>query len=144
MPYCSNCGKEIKVTDKFCSECGAEQKPETVEAETRGEIPSHKKRLNRWYALFSCVALEIVAIVGAQPLITVTEKRWFHYPELHSEIVTVQRAWWDYDWTIACLLIVGITLNLFITRHETKKFRVATTLAVAFILLGTALGITRL
>jgi len=149
MPYCPKCGNEVSEQDKFCSECGTELKTKAVAAETHKEPVTRKERLNRWYALISFVALEILAIIGAQPLIG--ETTTYRLPYLPWEgglqpgdLYVVYHAFWDYEGAVVGLLIAGITLNLFFTRHETRRFRVATTIAVAFILLGTALGISRL
>ena len=35
MPYCSNCGKELKEGTKFCSGCGAPQTDETPTSDTQ-------------------------------------------------------------------------------------------------------------
>lgn len=143
MPYCSNCGKQVEETAKFCSECGAELTVEVIDAEAQQELPSRKRRLNRWYALITFMVCEAVAIIGTLPLIidsVSVSNRW----GIPVDTRVVYRAFWDYSAALPALVIVGAILILFFTRYETRKFRTIATLAAVFCLLATALGISRL
>jgi len=45
MPYCKNCGAEVKETAKFCPKCGTERRASVAKEEKRIKLPQDKRML---------------------------------------------------------------------------------------------------